>query len=91
MYLDNKDEVEISRQADTEMTQDPVSHHVDLLGDLAAEPISNNFSEPKMLKELCEKMTVQRELPKPDSSHVPEPDCSISPRKDFCSLTMQER
>ncbi|XP_062983571.1 P protein [Elgaria multicarinata webbii] len=88
MYLDNKDGGAISRKVDMELTQAPGPHHVDLLGDVAAEPISSNFSELKLLKEM---MAVQGESQKPYRNGGPEPDCCITLGKDFSPLAMQGR
>ncbi|XP_060089853.1 P protein isoform X1 [Heteronotia binoei] len=88
MYLDNKDDSAISRKVDMELTQASVPHHVDLLGDMAAEPISNNFRELKLLKEM---MAVQGEPQKPYPNSIHEPDCCITLGKDFSPLAFHGR
>ncbi|XP_053168412.1 P protein [Hemicordylus capensis] len=88
MYLDNKDDGTLSRKVDMELTQAPVPHHVDLLGDVTAEPISNNFSELKLLKEM---IAVQGEPQKCYPNSESEPDCCITLGKDFSPLAMQGR
>uniref|UniRef100_A0ACB8FI43 Uncharacterized protein n=1 Tax=Sphaerodactylus townsendi TaxID=933632 RepID=A0ACB8FI43_9SAUR len=86
MYLDNKDDSAISRKLDMELTQASVPHHMDLLGDMAVEPISNNFRELKLLKEM---MAVQGEPQKTYPNSVREPDCCITLGKDFNPLAFQ--
>ncbi|KAL8190174.1 UNVERIFIED_CONTAM: hypothetical protein K2H54_042660 [Gekko kuhli] len=88
MYLDNKDDSAISRKVDMELTQASVPHHVDLLGDMAAEPISNNFGELKLLKDM---MAVQVEPQKPYPNSVREPDCCITLGKEFSPLAFHGR
>ncbi|XP_015266443.1 PREDICTED: P protein [Gekko japonicus] len=85
MYLDNKDDSAISRKVDMELTQ---AQHVDLLGDMAAEPISNNFGELKLLKEM---MAVQVEPQNPYPNSVREPDCCITLGKEFSPLAFHGR
>ncbi|XP_020652469.3 P protein [Pogona vitticeps] len=86
MYLDSKEDSAISRRVDMELTQASGPQHVDLLR--AVEPISSNFNELNLLKEM---MAVQREVQKPYPNNAPETDSHITLEKDFSPLTMQER
>ncbi|XP_008105312.1 P protein [Anolis carolinensis] len=88
MYLDHKGDSAISRKVDMELTQAAVPHHVDLLGNVAVEPIPNNLSELKLLKEM---MAVQGEPTKPYAKNAPESDCSITLEKDYNPFNMQGR
>lgn len=88
MYVDNKDDGAISRKVDMELAPAGVPHHADFLGDVVVEPVSNNFSQLKLLKEM---MAVQGEPQKSYPNGAVEPDCCIALGKEFSPLTMQGR
>lgn len=84
MYLDNKDDGAITRNIDMELD----SHHMDVLGDGATEPISYNVSKLKLLKEI---MIGQGASHQPYPRIAQEPDQCITLGKEFSPLTMQQR
>uniref|UniRef100_A0A670XUK2 OCA2 melanosomal transmembrane protein n=1 Tax=Pseudonaja textilis TaxID=8673 RepID=A0A670XUK2_PSETE len=84
MYLDNKDDGAITRNVDMELD----SHHMDVLGDGATEPISYNVSKLKLLKEI---MIGQGPSHQPYPNIVQEPEQCITLGKDFNPLSMQQR
>ncbi|XP_013913566.1 PREDICTED: P protein, partial [Thamnophis sirtalis] len=84
MYLDNKDDGAITRNIDMELD----SHHMDVLGDGAREPISYNVSKLKLLKEF---MIGQGASHQPYPRIAQEPDQCITLGKDFNPLTIQPR
>ncbi|XP_039175596.1 P protein isoform X2 [Crotalus tigris] len=84
MYLDNKDDGAIARKIDMELD----SHHMHVLGDGAAEPISYDVSKLKLLKEV---MIGQGASHQPYPRIAQEPGQCITLGKDFSPLTMHQR
>ncbi|KAM9171364.1 P protein [Pangshura tecta] len=91
MYLDSKDDGAISRNLEMELTQTSSSHHGNLHGKVAAEPIASNFNELRLLKEFRGMVSVQRQPQKPYQNGAIGQDCCVPLGKDFSPLAMQGR